>query len=65
MKTTATLINIFAFAVLFSEYAVAMTPPEPAGTRRFLQIYAGQLPTGAFPTLKPVWEIGYRQTDVV
>jgi hypothetical protein len=65
MKTTATLINIFAFAVLFSEYAVAMTPPEPAGTRRFLQIYAGQLPTGTFPTLKPVWEIGYRQTDVV
>lgn len=65
MKTTATLINIFAFAVLFSEYAVAMTPPEPAGTRRFLQIYAGQLPTGTFPTLKPVWEMGYRQTDVV
>ena len=64
MKKTATLINILAFAVLFSEYAVAMTPPEPAGTRRFLQIYAGQLPTGAFPTLKPVWEMGYRQTDM-
>jgi hypothetical protein len=65
MKTTATLINIFAFAVLFSEYAVAMTPPEPAGTRRFLQIYAGQLPTGTFPTLKPVWEMGYGQTDLL
>ena len=65
MKTTATLINIFAFAVLFSEYAVAMTPPEPAGTRRFLQIYADQLPTGSFPTRKPVWEMGYGQTDVV
>lgn len=65
MKTTATLINILAFAVLFSEYAVAMTPPEPAGTRRFLQIYAGQLPTGTFPTLKPVWEMGYGQTDVL
>ena len=65
MKTTATLINIFAFAVLFSEYAVAMTPPEPAGTRRFLQIYAGQLPTGSYPTRKPVWEMGYGQTDVV
>jgi hypothetical protein len=65
MKTTATLINIFAFAVLFSEYAVAMTPPEPAGTRRFLQIYAGQLPTGTFPTRKPVWEMGYSQTDLL
>jgi hypothetical protein len=64
MKTTATLINILAFAVLFSEYAVAMTPPEPAGTRRFLQIYAGQLPTGSFPTRKPVWEMGYSQTDL-
>lgn len=65
MKTTAILINIFAFAVLFTEYAVAMTPPETAGTRRFLQIYAGQLPTGSFPTLKPVWQMGYSQTDVV
>jgi hypothetical protein len=64
MKTTATLINILAFAVLFSEYAVAMTPPEPAGTRRFLQIYAGQLPTGTFPTLKPVWEMGYSLSDL-
>ena len=64
MKTTATLINILAFAVLFSEYAVAMTPPEPAGTRRFLQIYAGQLPTGSFPTRKPVWQMGYGQTDL-
>lgn len=65
MKRFAALVNIFAFAVLFSEYAVAMTPPEPAGTRRFLQIYAGQLPTGSFPTLKPVWQMGYGQTDVV
>jgi hypothetical protein len=65
MKRLATFLNIFAFAVLFSEYAVAMTPPEPAGTRRFLQIYAGQLPTGSFPTLKPVWEMGYRQSDEV
>ena len=37
MKKIATLINVLAFAALFSEYAVAMTPPEPAGTRRFLQ----------------------------
>jgi len=65
MKTTATLINIMAFAALFFDYAVAMTPPEPAGTRRFLQIYAGQLPTGTFPTRKVVWEIGYSHTDMV
>ena len=64
MKKTATLINIIAFAALFSEYAVAMTPPEPAGTRHFLQIYAGQLPTGSFPTRKPVWEMGYSHTDL-
>jgi hypothetical protein len=65
MKTTATLINILAFSALFVEYAVAMTPPEPAGTRRFLQIYAGQNPTGSFPTRKVVWQMGYSQTDVV
>lgn len=65
MKRFATLLNIFAFAVLFSEYAVAMTPPEPAGTRRFLQIYAGQLPTGTFPTRKPVWQLGYDHTELV
>lgn len=65
MKTAATIINILAFAVLFFDYAVAMEPPQPAGTRRFLQIYAGQLPTGSFPTLKPVWQMGYSQTDVV
>ena len=65
MKTATALINMFAFAVLFSEYAVAMTPPEPAGTRRFLQIYAGQLPTGTFPTLKPVWELGVKDSELV
>lgn len=65
MKTTATIINILAFAVLFFDYAVAMEPPQPAGTRRFLQIYAGQNPTGSYPTRKVVWEIGYSHTDVV
>ncbi|MFM2279547.1 MAG: hypothetical protein RLZZ444_1778 [Pseudomonadota bacterium] len=58
MKPLALMINIFAFAVLFFDYAVAMQPVQPAGMRRCLQIYAGQLPTGAFPTLKPVWELG-------
>lgn len=65
MKTAATLINIIAFAALFFDYAVAMTPPQPAGTRRFLQIYAGQLPTGAFATRKPVWELGVKWSDQV
>lgn len=65
MKTSAIILNIIAFSALFLEYAVAMTPPEPAGTRRFLQIYAGQNPTGTFPTRKVVWEMGYSQTDVM
>ena len=64
MKTAAAILNIFAFTVFFCEYAVAMTPPEPAGTRRFLQIYAGQLPTGN-SARKPVWEFGYHQTGVI
>lgn len=63
MKTAVTTINIFAFVALFFDYAVAMDPPQPAGTRRFLQIYSGQLPTGAYPTRKPVWELGFRQSD--
>jgi hypothetical protein len=63
MQTAKLLVNVFAFAVLFFDYAVAMEPPQPAGTRRFLQIYAGQLPTGAYPTLKPVWELGFKQGE--
>jgi hypothetical protein len=63
MKTAVTLINILAFAALFFDYAVAMDPPQPAGTRRFLQTYAGQLPTGAFPTRKPVWQLGFGWSD--
>jgi hypothetical protein len=63
MKSAATLINILAFAALFFDYAVAMVPPQPAGTRRFLQIYAGQLPTGAYPTLKPIREPAVKWSD--
>ena len=63
MKTAPTIINILAFAALFFDYAVAMEPPQPAGTRRFLQIYAGQLPTGNYPTRKPVWELGGKMGD--
>lgn len=65
MKTAKLIVNIFAFAVLFFDYAVAMEPPQPAGTRRFLQIYAGQHPTGTYPTLKPVWELGVKWGDRV
>jgi hypothetical protein len=63
MKTASTLLNIIAFSVLFFDYAVAMKPVQPAGMRRTLQIYAGQLPTGAFPTRKPVWELGFSMND--
>ena len=65
MKTTAAIINIFAFTVLFFDYAVAMKPVQPAGMRRTLQIYSGQLPTGANPTRKPVWQLGYSHSDRV
>ena len=65
MTITKRLIHIIAFSVLFFDYAVAMQPPQPAGTRRFLQIFAGQLPTGTFPTLKPVWELGGKMGDLV
>ena len=64
MKTTAAILNLFAFTVFFCEYAVAMTPPEPAGTRRFLQSYSGQLPTGN-SARKPLWAISYGHSDVV
>ena len=65
MKTIATIINILAFTVVFFDYAVAMQQVQPAGMRRTLQIFAGQLPTGAHPTIKPVWQMGYGMTDVV
>ena len=65
MKTIATIINILAFTVVFFDYAVAMEQVAPAGMRRTLQIFAGQLPTGAHPTIKPIWQLGYGMTDVV
>ncbi|WP_117190800.1 hypothetical protein [Rhizobium terrae] len=58
MASLVRIANVLAFGLLFFQYAVMMKPPEPAGTRRFLQIYSKQLPTGAYPTLKPVWELG-------
>ncbi|MBY5461227.1 MULTISPECIES: hypothetical protein [Rhizobium] len=65
MKTLATLINVMAFSALFFAYESGASVEKPAGVRRALQTYAGQLPTGAYPTLKPVWQIGVDASDLV
>jgi hypothetical protein len=64
MKTLAALINVIAFSALFFAYASVDTVEKPAGVRRALQTYAGQVPTGAFPTLKPVWHVGGEASDL-
>ncbi|MGV8936163.1 MAG: hypothetical protein ACOH2J_03510 [Allorhizobium sp.] len=63
MTKAAKTVNMLAFAALFFDYAIAMQPAENHGTRRLLQVYAKQLPTGAMPTLKPVWELGIKLAD--
>lgn len=65
MKTLTALINVIAFSALFFAYASVGTVEKPAGVRRALQTYAGQLPTGTFPTLKPVWQVGVEANDLV
>ncbi|KQV44546.1 MULTISPECIES: hypothetical protein [unclassified Rhizobium] len=65
MKPLTTLINVIAFSALFVAYANMATPERPAGVRRALQTYAGQMPTGTYPTLKPVWEIGGSMSDTL
>ncbi len=65
MKTLAVLINAIAFSALFFAYASVGTVEKPAGVRRALQTYAGQLSTGSFPTVKPVWWVGVEATDVI
>lgn len=65
MKTLTALINVIAFSALFFAYASVGTVEKPAGVRRALQTYAGQVPTGAFPTLKPVWQAGGEASDLV
>ena len=64
MKTLALTINVIGFTVLFITYAAGAEVERPSGVRRALQTYAGQLPTGAFPMLKPVWELGVKVTRV-
>jgi hypothetical protein len=65
MKTLATFINIIAFSALFLAYASVGNIEKPSGVRRALQTYAGQQPTGSYPTLKPVWQIGADASDLV
>ena len=48
MKPLTTLINIVAFSALFVAYANVATPDRPAGVRRALQTYAGQMATGTW-----------------
>lgn len=65
MKTPAALINVIAFSALFFAYANIGTIEKPAGVRRALQTYAGQLSTGAFPTQNPVWQVGIEANDLI
>ena len=65
MKTLAALINVIAFSALFFAYASVGTVEKPVGVRRALQTYAGQLSTGTFPTVKPVWQVGVQASDLI
>jgi hypothetical protein len=60
MKALVLTINVLGFTALFLAYTLGASVERPSGVRRALQTYAGQLPTGAFPTLKPVWELGVK-----
>ncbi|MFC3073812.1 hypothetical protein [Shinella pollutisoli] len=60
MKALVLAINVIGFSALFLAYTMGASAERPKGVRRALQTYAGQLPTGAMPTLKPVWELGVK-----
>ncbi|GLR53950.1 hypothetical protein GCM10007923_51670 [Shinella yambaruensis] len=60
MKALVLTINVLGFTALFLAYTMGAAVDRPKGVRRALQTYAGQLPTGAMPTLKPVWELGVK-----
>lgn len=60
MKALIFTLNVLGFTALFLAYTMGASVDRPTGVRRALQTYAGQLPTGAFPTLKPVWELGVK-----
>lgn len=65
MLSLAKTINAAALLILFVDYAVAMQKVEPMGMRRCLRTMSKQLPTGAFPTLKPTWELGVKIADQI
>ncbi len=65
MKQIIKLFGAIPLAVLFLDYAVAMQPVEPAGTRRSLRIISGQTDAGTFPTLKVNWELGVKYSETM
>ncbi|WP_457582463.1 hypothetical protein [Ensifer canadensis] len=65
MKTLATFINVIAFSALFVAYASVGSAERPTGVRRALQTYSGQVYTGTYPTLKPVWKISVDASDTI
>jgi hypothetical protein len=65
MLSLAKTINAAALMILFVDYAVAMQKVEPMGMRRCLRTMAKQVPTGAYPTLKPSWELGVKIADQI
>ncbi|WEX78198.1 hypothetical protein PYH37_003059 [Sinorhizobium numidicum] len=57
MTSLATLINAIAFAALFTAHASAVPIERPSGVRRALQIYAGELSSGASLRVEPMWRL--------
>ncbi|MCQ2005137.1 hypothetical protein [Rhizobium sp. NRK18] len=65
MLSLVKTINAAALMILFVDYAVAMQKVEPMGMRRCLRTMSKQVPTGAYPTLKPSWQPAVTVTDQV
>ncbi|APG83672.1 hypothetical protein [Sinorhizobium americanum] len=57
MSSLATFINAVAFTALFAAHASAAPVERPAGVRRALQIYAGELTNSASMRLEPMWRL--------
>ncbi len=54
MKKPALALNILAFAALFLAYTAAAEAERPAGVRRALQTYAGEVSVDAQPVTDAV-----------
>ena len=54
MKTLALSINVLGFAALFLAYTAAAEAERPAGVRRALQTYAGEVSVDAQPATDAV-----------